>query len=159
MHEIKVTNQLDLPAKHKRDHDGYEYRRRDFLRSFDTRGEGGKAVVSIYEIPPGKSAYPYHYHLKNEEVFYILSGEGLLKTPDGEKKVASGDFLFFPARAEGAHKLTNTSDTELLVYIDFDVVHEIDVAVYPDSGKLGIWGKDTNRVYEMGSDVDYYKGE
>ena len=159
MNEIKHANQNDLPAKHKCDHEDYEYRRKDFLRSFDPRGEGGKAVVSIYEIPPGKSAYPYHYHLKNEEVFYILSGQGLLKTPDGEKKVVAGDFLFFPTGAEGAHKLSNLSDTELLVYIDFDVAHEIDVAVYPDSRKIGIWGKDTNRLYALDSDVDYYKDE
>ena len=159
MNEIKHANQSALPVTHKSGHEDYEYYRRDFLRSFLPRGEGGKAVVSVYEIPPGKSAYPYHYHLKNEEVFYILSGQGLLKTPDGEKNVASGDFLFFPANAEGAHKLTNISATEWLVYIDFDVVHEIDVAVYPDSRKIGIWGKDTNRVYTLDSDVDYYKDE
>lgn len=45
------------------------------------------------------------------------------------------------------------------MYIDFDVCHEIDVAVYPDSGKIGIWGKEVNRVYDLDADVDYYKGE
>ena len=148
-----------LPAKHKTGQEGYEYYRRDFLREFASRGEGGKAVVSIYTVPPGKSAYPYNYHLKNEEVFYILRGQGLLKTPEGEKTVAEGDLLFFPADSSGAHKLTNTSDTEDLTYIDFDVVHDIDVALYPDSGKIGIWGRDTNRVYDLDADVDYYKGE
>lgn len=159
MSKIRSAMREDLPVKHKCEHDGYEYYRRDFLREFVPRGTGGQSLVSIYEIPPGKSAYPYHYHLKNEETFYILSGEGLLKTPDGEKSVSAGEFLFFPANSNGAHKLTNTSATEDLVYIDFDVVHDIDVAVYPDSGKIGIWGKDTNRVYELDRDVDYYKGE
>ena len=41
--------------------------------------------VSIYEVPPGKSAVPYHYHLRNEEVFFILSGTGLLKSPKGSR--------------------------------------------------------------------------
>lgn len=159
MKKIKHANQRDLPVKHKYEHEGYEYYRRDFLRSFTSRGEGGKSVVSIYEIPPLKSAYPYHYHLKNEETFYIISGEGLLKTSEGETRVSAGDFLFFPADSSGAHKLTNTSATEKLVYIDFDIVHDIDVAVYPDSGKIGVWGKDTNRVYDLDSDVDYYKSE
>ena len=145
----------ELTQSHKNLHPDYEYYKKDFI----PRGYADKTMVSIYEIPPGKSAYPYHYHLKNEEVFYILSGQGLLKTPDGEKKVVAGDFLFFPTGAEGAHKLTNLSDTELLVYIDFDVAHEIDVAVYPDSRKIGIWGKDTNRLYALDSDVDYYKDE
>ena len=60
---------------------------------------------------------------------------------------------------KGAHKLTNSSVTEKLVYLDVDVLHNIDVALYPDSGKIGVWGKDTNRVYRMDDDVDYYEGE
>ena len=159
MSDIIHKNRDALPIKHKVVQEGYEYYRRDFLREFLPRGEGGKSVVSVYEIPPGKAAYPYHYHLKNEETFYILSGHGLLKTPDGTRTVSAGDFLFFPADSGGAHKLTNASETENLIYIDFDVVHDIDIAIYPDSGKIGIWGKDTNRVYDMDADVDYYKGE
>ncbi len=34
--------------------------------------------------------------------------------------------MFFPTGADGAHKLTNSSETENLVYIDFDVVHDVD---------------------------------
>jgi uncharacterized cupin superfamily protein len=72
-------------------------------------------LVSVYEIPPGKAAYPYHFHHKNEETFYILSGKGVLRTPDGERKVTAGELLFFPTGPEGAHKLTNTSQTEKLI--------------------------------------------
>ena len=123
------------------------------------RGEAKQCTVSIYEIPPLKSAYPYHYHCKDEEVFYIISGEGVLRTPEGERAVKAGDLLFFPADESGAHKLTNASETENLIYIDFDVIHDLDAAVYPDSGKIGIWGKNINRVYRLDSDVDYYEGE
>ena len=45
------------------------------------------------------------------------------------------------------------------MYLDFDVVHDLDVTVYPDSGKIGIWGKDTNKIYRMNDDVPYYEGE
>ncbi len=95
----------------------------------------------------------------NEETFYIISGEGILRTPSGERKVSAGDLLFFPAGAEGAHKLTNSSETENLVYIDFDVVHEVDITVYPDSDKIGVWGMGINKLYPQASDVDYYDGE
>ena len=155
MSQIKHCKMEDLPISHKCEHDGYEY----FRRKFVPFGGAKNTLVSVYEIPPGKAAYPYHYHHKNEETFYILSGEGTLKTPEGERKVAAGELLFFPTGPEGAHKLTNTSETENLVYIDFDVIHDLDVAVYPDSGKIGIWGKEVNRVYELDADVDYYKGE
>ncbi len=155
MKEFKHCNISDLPSKHKAKHEGYEHIRRDFIRW----GEAEKTGVSLYEIPPLQSAYPYHYHHKNEETFFIISGEGLLKTNDGEQNVRAGDLLFFPANEKGAHKLTNTSSTEKLVYLDFDVVHDLDVAVYPDSGKVGIWGKDVNRIYRMDEDVEYYDGE
>lgn len=155
MSDIKHATITDLPAKHKAEHEGYEYIRRRFV----PRGHAASTLVSVYEIPPLKAAYPYHYHLKDEETFYILSGEGLLKTPEGEKRVSAGDLLFFPAGSEGAHKLTNASATEMLVYIDFDVIHDLDAAIYPDSGKIGVWGKGVNRVYPLNADVDYYAGE
>lgn len=145
----------DPEPSRKSVHPDYEYRKRDLI----PRGYAEKTMVSVYEIPPGKSAYPYHYHLKNEETFYILRGEGLLKTPGGEVRVSAGELLFFPASSEGAHKLTNTSAAEPLVYLDFDVIHDMDVTVYPDSNKLAVWGKNVNRVYPMDADVDYYTGE
>ena len=155
MSEIKHCKIEDIPASHKREHEGYEY----FRRKFIPFGAAGNTLVSVYEIPPGKSAYPYHFHYKNEETFCILSGAGILKTPEGERKVGPGELLFFPAGPEGAHKITNSSETEMLTYIDFDVVHDIDVAVYPDSDKIGIWGMGVNKLYPQEANVDYYDGE
>ena len=151
---MKHQNIDDLPRKHKRGAEGYEFTRRDFLAVHEAN-----TLVRVYELPPGKSAYPYHYHLKNEETFFILRGEGLLRTPEGERAVKAGDLLFFPSGENGAHKLTNTSQSEMLVYLDFDIVHDLDVTMYPDSGKIGIWGMDTNKIYRIGDDVDYYEGE
>lgn len=155
MGEIKHSRIEDLEVKHVHEHEGYEYYRRKFV----PRGGSESTVISIYEIPPLKSAYPYHYHRKDEEAFYIISGKGTLKMPDGERPVSAGDLLFFPAGAAGAHKLTNCSETENLVYIDFDVVHDLDVAVYPDSGKIGVWGMGINKVFRQSDNVDYYEGE
>lgn len=155
MDEILKVRLDDIPLKHKCEHDGYEYYRRELVPG----NEPHQCTISVYEIPPGKSAYPYHYHSGNEEAFYILSGTGLLKTPAGEMKVTAGDFIFFPAGEKGAHKLTNTSEADKLIYLDFDTKNEIDVAFYPDSGKIGIWGKDINQVYRTRDQVGYYDGE
>jgi hypothetical protein len=73
-------------------------------------------MFTVYEVPPGKTAY--HYHLCREEVFYILHDDGILRTPQGEQTVGPGDFCFFPESQSGAHKLCNASATESLVYID-----------------------------------------
>jgi len=144
-----------VPPEHENEHPDYEYYKCELV----PKGQAEQCKVSHYEIPPGKSAYPYHYHTKNEEVFYILSGMGSLKTPDGDRPVSAGDFLFFPAGKNGAHKLTNTSDSEPLTYLDFDTYNDVDVAFYPDSGKVGIWGKGVDQVYKVERQVDYYEGE
>ena len=138
MSQIKHARIEDIPASHKCEHEGYEY---------------------FYEIPPMKSAYPYHFHYKTEETFYVISGKGILKTPEGEKRIGAGELLFFPAGEAGAHKLTNASETENLVYIDFDATHELDVAVYPDSDKIGIWGMGINKIFPKSAEADYYDGE
>lgn len=155
MSEILHSRMEDLPQKHKAEHEGYEYVRRDFVARFAAK----QCVAAIYEIPPLKSAYPYHHHTMNEEIFYIISGEGLLRTPDGERRVSAGDLLFFPTGERGAHKLTNSSETEKLVYLDVDTANPLDVAAYPDSGKIGVWGMGVNKVFKVEDSVDYYEGE
>ena len=155
MSKIRHCKIDQIPAGHKCEHEGYEY----FRRKFVPFGAAENTHVCVYEIPPGKAAYPYHYHCKTEETFYIISGIGTLRTPEGEKRVGAGELIFFPAGEAGAHKLTNASDTENLVYLDFDVTHELDVAVYPDSDKIGIWGMGINQIFPKSADVEYYHGE
>lgn len=155
MDEILHLKPLEVSSKHKNKHEGYEYYKHNLV----PKGRAEQCAISLYEIPPGKSAYPYHYHTKNEEAFYIISGNGILKTPSGNKEVSSGDFLFFPANQNGAHKLTNTSETETLTYLDFDTRNDIDVAFYPESGKIGIWGKNINQVFRVNQQLNYYDGE
>lgn len=155
MDEILKLKFQDIPPKHKNEHEGYEYYKRELV----PKGSAQQCAISVYEIPAGKSAYPYHYHTKNEEAFYIIKGNGILKTPTGDKDVSAGDFIFFPANEKGAHKLINISQTDTLVYIDFDTHNEIDVAFYPDSGKIGIWGKNINQLFKISQQVEYFDGE
>lgn len=114
--------------------------------------------VSFYELEPGASNCPYHYHTVNEEVFYIISGTGTLKMPEGDKTVAAGDIIYFPADDSGAHKLTNNSN-EKLVYIDFDTSLLPEIAVYPDSGKIGFYNGGDRAIFKRNTEVDYYDGE
>ena len=155
MGEILFGNSADSPLTHRDDHPGYAYARRNLVPADRTE----MCVLGQYEVPPGKSAYPYHCHMKNEEIFYILSGQGLLRTPVGERLVGPGDSVYFPAGEAGAHKLTNPSETETLVYLDFDVRHDLDACLYPDSGKIGIYGRGLRQLYHKDESVDYYEGE
>lgn len=152
---VILKNDEEKIKEHKNEHHDYEY----FKKVVVPRSEDKQTSVAIYEIPPKKSAYPYHYHLKNEETYYIISGEGILRTVDGNIKVGKGDIMYFPANSNGAHKLTNTSDKEMLIYIDFDTNNDLEVSFYPDSNKIGIWGKQTNQLHKLVNKVDYYDGE
>lgn len=102
---------------------------------------GGKKVgCSLYEVEPGRAAFPRHYHLANEEAIYVLEGSGTLRLGrEGEEVTLSrGDYVALPVGAGGAHQLVNTSD-EVLRYLCLSTVVEPDVLVYPDSGKVGIY--------------------
>jgi len=98
-------------------------------------------AINFIEIPPGKHAWPYHYHDQSEEIFYIISGQGKLRSFYGEKDVKPGDILCFPNGKKGGHLLFNTSETEMLVYVDFEVkTSKTDIVTMPDEGKFSLIG-------------------
>lgn len=155
MDKIVITKADKEGAKHQNAHPGYEY----FKKPIFSGSEGNKCNVAVYTLPPRKAAYPYHYHYQSEEVFFIVSGEGSLRTPDGERPVAAGDILAFPSGEKGAHKLTNTSETDDLVYIDFDTYHSPEISFMPDSGKRNIYGEGFRQIVPEDTNIDYYDGE
>ena len=63
--------------------------------------DAGKCAASFVEVEPGRYAYGYHYHEVNEEVFYIIRGHAVVRTPEGEKNLKEGMRLYSPpARRE-----------------------------------------------------------
>lgn len=154
--KIKIVNKTLTEPKHKNEHEPYEY----YKYEITNRSEECQCYVAIYEIPPQKANYPYHYHLKNEEVFYIISGNGVLRTPEGDKAISAGDVIVCPPEENGAHKLINTSTTQKLVYLDVDTVNSPDLVYYPDSEKVGvIVNGQSSTFFKKQSAVDYYEGE
>ena len=112
------------------------------------RDEVGKCSVSFVELEPGNYAYGYHYHEANEEVFYIISGTGIVRTPKGEITVNAGDAITFPAGEVGAHVIRNGSETEKLVYIDFGAVTVPEIVHLPDFGKLMVISQNGMGIYD-----------
>ena len=157
MHQenILITSINQLPGTHRQDHAPYEY-----FKHIVMGGGGNGCAVAFYEIPPQKASYPYHYHTNVTEVFYIIRGCGTLKTPDGEKAIKAGDVIVCPPYEKGAHKITNTSETDTLVYLDVDTASSTDIAFYPDSGKVGVLahGHYTG-FYKKEDEAQYYDGE
>lgn len=122
---------------------------------------------SLYELPPGKKSWPFHYHAGNEEALYVLAGAGQLRTADGVEPLDSGDYVAFPVGEDGAHRVINDGDAPLR-YLALSTMDEPDVTVYPDSEKIGVYagsppGSDEPRTvagyYRRDDDVDYWLDE
>ena len=129
---------------------------------------GKRLGCSLYEIPPGRSAWPYHYHLANEEAIYVLEGRGTLRIGGREVAVCGGDYVALPTGEAGAHQISNTSDAPLR-YLCFSTMIEPDILVYPDSNKVGLFAGSApggpkeervlNKYLRADAEVGYYDGE
>jgi uncharacterized cupin superfamily protein len=112
--------------------------------------------LSVYDLPPGQSAFPYHFELGREEWLLVLTGRPTLRDPDGEYQLEPGDLVVFPEGEEGAHKVTNNGD-EVARIAMISNTEEPSVAFYPDSGKLGVWP--AGKLFRLADEVDYFDGE
>jgi uncharacterized cupin superfamily protein len=128
---------------------------------------GGKGIgCSWYEVPPGKMAWPYHYHTANEESLYVLEGSGTLRIGADEVAVGAGDYVTFPVGPDHAHQLINSGTTPLR-YLCFSTMNQVEVVGYTDSDKIGASARTADgskpvvRVLLKRADgnVDYYEGE
>jgi uncharacterized cupin superfamily protein len=115
--------------------------------------------TSWFELAPGKKAFPFHYHLANEEAVFVLEGEGVLRSGTEEHPLRAGDYVSFPAGPPG-HQVINRGSTPLR-FLALSTMIEPEVAVYPDSKKVGFLarGQGLAAVHKEETAVDYYEGE
>lgn len=71
---------------------------------------GGRAKVGfgLLELPPGSDTRPGHYHTREEEHLYALSGEAMLYLADRSFALRSGSYVCFPAGQAEPHFIRNT---------------------------------------------------
>jgi uncharacterized cupin superfamily protein len=121
---------------------------------------GSMLGMSVYELPPGQAICPYHYEYGPEEWLIVLDGKPTLRHPEGEEVVEPGDLVCFPEGPDGAHKLTNRTDSTVRLVLLSTKGHP-NAAVYPDSDKIGLWtGNDADKLLvKRESNVDYFEGE
>src|SRR5215472_13351529 len=102
-------------------------------------GASGLAMT-VYELPPGQAICPYHFHWGDEEWLIVIAGTPTLRTPEGESALEVGDVVCFPVGPAGAHRVDNPGDETVRVAL-FANTHEFGIVEYPDSDKIGIWGR------------------
>jgi uncharacterized cupin superfamily protein len=112
--------------------DGFTAYRARLGRQLGTERVG----ISQWLLPAGQAAYPYHFHLAEEEVLVLMEGALALRTPGGWRRVRRGDVVRFPRGEEGAHQLVNDTGDEAR-FLVVSTHGTPDVVLYPDEGKIG----------------------
>jgi uncharacterized cupin superfamily protein len=87
--------------------------------------------VNLLRLPPGAWSSQRHWHAKEDEFVYVLSGEVVLVTNAGEEVLHVGDCAGFKASDPDGHCLPNRSTVDATVLeIGSRITGEY--AIYPD---------------------------
>ena len=139
--------------------EGFRARRARLGRQLDSE----KLGLSYWELPPGQAAYPYHWHMTEEELLVITQGAPSLRTPVGWRELEEGEVVSFPRGEEGGHQLVNRTD-DTVRFLAFSTQPGPDIVMYPDSGKVGTFerrpeGGGFYELFRIEDAVDYHHGE
>ena len=127
-----MPNIFEPDFNQRREHPGFRALRARLGWELGTERLG----ASIWEIEPGEAAYPYHYHLAEEELLVVLLGRPSVRS-DGEwRELTPGDVLSFPRGPRAAHQIANWGDVTAR-FLAVSTSGAPDLVVYPDSRKLG----------------------
>jgi uncharacterized cupin superfamily protein len=130
---MSAPNVVDPRFDEPREHPGFNVRRARVGRQAGSRRLG----ASLWELPPGQAAYPYHAHLGEEELIVVLAGHVSLRTPAGWRELEPGEVVSFPRGEEGAHLLVNRGE-QTVRFLALSTNGEPDIVLYPDAGKVGV---------------------
>lgn len=154
-----MTNINDPLFDEPREHSGF-----GCLRARVSRQAGCERLgLSLWELPPGEAAYPYHYHYTEEELVVVLAGRPSLRTPEGWRDLEEGEVVAFQRGEQGGHQLVNRTQ-ETVRFLAFSTSGDPDIVIYPDSGKLGAFerlpeGGGLRAMFRLADTVDYHEGE
>jgi uncharacterized cupin superfamily protein len=90
-----------------------------------------KIGVNLTTLPPGRESSMRHFHTHEDEMVYVIEGEVVLRTDQGEQILTAGMCAGFPAGAENGHQLVNKS-TSPARYLEISNRDRQDICFYPD---------------------------
>ncbi len=115
-------------------------------------------------VPPGKTQCPLHSHHGEEEMFFILEGEGELRFGDQRHAIRAHDVIACPTGGpDVAHQIINTG-TKTMRYLAVSTRCDLDACEYPDSGKVLVVARrdgtsGLRKLFRAETTVDYYDRE
>lgn len=121
---------------------------------------GAKDLGYSYDIvPPGKRSCPFHSHKAEEEMFFVVKGEGTLRYGSESRRIRAGDVICCPTGGpDTAHQIVNDSDADL-AYLSISTMSVAEICEYPDSQKVGMFGEGVRHMIRAGQTLDYWEGE
>jgi uncharacterized cupin superfamily protein len=87
--------------------------------------------VNLTTLSPGKESSMLHHHTCEDELVFVLEGEVVLRTEEGEQTLTAGTCAGFPAGVRNGHQLVNRSDRPAR-YLEISNRDPADTAEYPD---------------------------
>jgi uncharacterized cupin superfamily protein len=152
----RVFNLLDVElAPYEDGPDGHRFSMRHVAREFGAVLTG----LTVYEVEPTESTWPYHFELNEEEWLIVVAGELTVRTPDGESVLRAGEIVCFPPGAVGAHAVRNDGGATARFAMPSSVAPLGDATVYPDSGKFKLYGPGFSHRGRLGEPLEYWEGE
>ena len=134
----KIINIKDIEYRTWENGDLFEAQ----LGAVSSRVGAQKLGYNLTVLAPGKRAFPFHNHRVNEEMFFILEGEGEVRIGPDTYPVKNGDVIACPPGGpETAHQLINTSESNEMKYLAVSTSMSPEIAEYPDSDKVGVYGE------------------
>jgi uncharacterized cupin superfamily protein len=120
-------------------------------------GGGTQIGVNLVELVPGKQSCPRHFHVREEEHFFVLEGRCVLRSGDARHEMGPGEYVCFPAGTGVAHAFENPFDAPCRL-LAIGTKDPAEIAVYPDSGKAKLRALDVI-VPLPAEGLDYWAGE
>ena len=160
----RIVNAENVPFETRSHGDAFECRRANAGMAVGSKMIGFNVTV----VPPGKKSFPYHAHRANEEMFFVLEGEGSVRIDGAVHKIRKGDFISLPPGPDSGHQIFNDSKAPLR-YLAVSTMIVPEVVEYPDSGKImataGVVASRpatadcVRHVSRVQDGVDYWEGE
>jgi uncharacterized cupin superfamily protein len=105
-------------------------------------------------LDPKNFSCPYHFHTEEEELFFVLEGEAIVRINNEFRKVVPGDLIFYGVGSDTVHNMYNHTDLPFK-FLGLSNKSESDKCYYPDSKKEN----EGKGCIQNGVKVNYFKDE
>src|SRR3954469_8940290 len=113
-----------------------------------------KIGVNLTTLFPGKESSMRHFHTREDEMLFVIEGEVVLRSDEGEQVLTAGTCAGFPASAKNAHQLVNRGDKPAR-YLEISNRDAQDSAEYPDVDLTYRKSADGGALYARKNGIPY----